>query len=289
MASDSHHHSTDHHGHHHQGHDHANDAMLAELLDLDAEVLRGFLDEVVDWVHGRTGDLAGGRILDVGSGTGTGTLALARRFTAAEVIALDVSDEMLDRLRRAAGRAGVGDRVRPLRADLDHDWPATGPADLAWASNSLHHMADPDRAFAEIFAALRPGGLAAVLELDSFPRFLRDDDGLEDRVHAVVSEQRAQDMPHLGAGDWGDRLRKAGFVVEAERTFVIDLVAPLPEATGRYAQASLRQLRHGLGDRIGAADRAALDELIGDGPGSVVRRADLGVRARRSAWAARRP
>jgi hypothetical protein len=96
---------------------------------------------------------------------------------------------------------------------------------------------------------------------------------------------RGADMPHLGS-DWGPRLAKAGFTVEAERQFVLDVTAPLPPATGRYAQASLRRMRTGL-DALSDADRAALDRLI-DGPESVLHRDDLRVRAERTVWAARR-
>ena len=47
------------------------EAALAELLDLDAEVLHAYLTDVIGWV----GELAGGpprRILNLGTGTGTG-------------------------------------------------------------------------------------------------------------------------------------------------------------------------------------------------------------------------
>ncbi|GII59230.1 hypothetical protein Pth03_76190 [Planotetraspora thailandica] len=42
---------------------------------------------------------------------------------------------------RLITRLGVADRIRTIQADLDQTWPALGPADLVWASASLHHMA----------------------------------------------------------------------------------------------------------------------------------------------------
>ena len=90
--------------------------------------------------------------------------------------------------------------------------------------------------------------------------------------------------------DWGSRLSKAGFGIEGERTFAIHLTPPLPAATGRYAQASLRRLRSGLDGQLSDGDLAALDTMIGgDGPESLLRRDDLTVRATRTVWAARRP
>jgi SAM-dependent methyltransferase len=282
---ESHHH---HHDHHQPGHE-SDEEALAELLDLDAEVLHAYLSDVIGWV----GELAGRprRILDLGTGTGTGALALARRFEAADVIAVDVSAPMLDRLRAKARDLGLAGRIQAVQADLDAGWPATGPVDLVWASNSLHHVKDPAQVLAGIFAALRPGGLLAVAELDSFPRFLPDGigPGLEARLHAVLAEEQAGELPHLHS-DWGARLSAAGFTIEARRTFDIDLAAPLPALAGRYAQASLSRLRSGLDGRLSTDDLATLSPLLdGDGPGSVLRRDDLTIRAARTAWAARRP
>ena len=283
---ENHHH---HHDQHHPGHE-PDEAALAELLDLDAEVLHSYLSGVIDWV----GDLAGGqprRILDLGTGTGTFALALARRFEGADVLAVDVSPAMLDRLRAKARELGMAGRIQAVQADLDTQWPATGPVDLVWASNSLHHMKDPDQLLAWVFAALRPGGLLAVAELDSFPRFLPDDigPGLEARLHAALAETQAGELPHLHS-DWGPRLSAAGFTIEARHTFDIDLAAPLPALAGRYAQASLARLRSGLDGRLSPSDLATLGPLLdGDGPGSVLRRDDLTIRTARTAWAARRP
>jgi SAM-dependent methyltransferase len=271
----------------------ADESAMAELLDLDAEVLHSYLSEVTAWIQ----DLATEpprRILDLGCGTGTGALALLQRFERADVVALDLSAQLLHRLRAKARDLGVAGRVRTVQADLDAAWPAIGTVDLAWASSSLHHLADPGRVLTGVFTALRPGGLLAVIELDSFPRFLPDDlgigrPGLEARCHAALADRNADEVPHLGS-DWGPRLSRAGFTIEAERPFAIDLAPPLPAPAGRYAQATLGRIRSSLDGRIGAGDLATLDTLLdSDGPGSILRRADLTVRTARTAWLARRP
>ena len=293
-------HAQTHHDHrrHHHGATTATDesADLAELLDLDAEVTSPLLSDAISWVGELTAGLPVRRILDLGTGTGTGALALAQRFEAAEVVAVDKSAELLDRLDAKARGLAVGDRIRPVQADLDAHWPEAGPFDLVWASASLHHLADPDRVLARVLDALSPGSPLVALEMDSFPRFLPEDvgvgaPGLEARCHAALAEQHAADLPELGA-DWGVHLSGVGFATPIRRTFTINLTPPppLPQSAGRYAQAFLRRLRGGLEDRLTGEDLATLDTLTADdGPEAVLHRSDLTVHATRTAWAATRP
>jgi SAM-dependent methyltransferase len=258
------------------------DSSLADVLDLDAEVLRSYLDELTDWARGHLGS-APGTIVDVGAGTGAATLALARRFEAAELIAIDHSPAMLDRLHAAAVAHGVADRVRTVRADLDTGWPAVGPADLAWAASSLHHVADPDRVLAGVHAALNPGGLLVVVEMDAMPRFLPEDvhPGLEDRCRAIGARNGWNAWP-----DWTGHLERAGFTLAEQRVFAID-VRPAPPAAGRYAHRVMSGMRHRLAEHLPAADLAALDRLLDpDDEQFVLRRGDLVVRGARTAWAA---
>ncbi|MEV0785658.1 class I SAM-dependent methyltransferase [Streptomyces sp. NPDC050423] len=264
----------------------AGTAAMAEMLELDAEVLRTFLTGLTTWL-GELSDREPGRVVDLGSGTGTGAVALARRFPRAEVSAVDVSPQMLHRLSAKVSALGLTDRVRGVLADLDEGRPALDTPDLVWAAASLHHMGDPDRVLSHVFDALRPGGLLAVTEMDFFPRFLPEDvgvgrPGMEARLHAALNGGPA--------ADWTDHLVRAGFVLEAERPFVIDLPAPLPAATARYAQVCLRKLRSHLDGRFPAEDLAALDAVTDDeGPYSVLRRDDLTVRTTRTTWVGRRP
>ncbi|MGC5344185.1 class I SAM-dependent methyltransferase [Streptomyces sp. DT24] len=277
------------HAHAHTGAHAGADAgtvAMVEMLELDAEVLGTHLSELTAWLSELT-DREPGHIVDLGSGPGTGSLALARRFPRADVTAMDLSPHMLHRLSERASALGLADRVRAVRADLTEDWPQLGTVDLVWAASSLHDMADPDRVLASTFDALRPGGLLAVTEMDFFPRFLPDDTGvgrpgLEARVHAVLNKGPAL--------DWTEHLARAGFALEAERPFTIDLPAPLPPATAHYARTCLRRLRSHLGDGLPADDLTALDTIVDDeGPHGVLRRTDLTVRTTRTTWVARRP
>lgn len=279
------------HQHEHQqtDADHDHDHDQAEILDLDAEVLAEHTASITAWLPVEAAPL---HIVDLGSGTGAGTLALLRRFPGAEVTAVDTSAAHLHRLLEKAESEGVAGQVRTVQADLDTGWPDLGTPDLVWASASMHHMADPDRILRQVHDTLAPGGLFAVVELAGFPRFLPADapaerPGLEDRCHAALDRHHAEHMPHRGA-DWGPKLTAAGFTVEGERTITVNLGPPHTEAVGRYALSSLRRIRSGVAETLTAEDLAALDRLLdADGPHGILRRDDLTVRTERTVWAAR--
>ncbi|MTD56447.1 methyltransferase domain-containing protein [Amycolatopsis sp. RM579] len=257
---------------------------MAELLELDAEVLQSHLTNLM----GRLATFTDGsteRILDAGSGPGTGTLALADHFPRATVTAVDTSAPMLHRLVKRALAHGVADRIRTLEVDLDGPWPRGEPFDLVWAAAFLHHLKDPDRALRHAFYSLRPRGLLAVTEMDFFPRFLPEDagigrPGLEARLHAATNT--------VPPPDWTGHLLRAGFALEARRPVTIDLPPPPAPAVHRYAQACLTRLyQHAATE---PEDLAALDTLLrGDGPLNIANRDDLTVRTTRTTWVARRP
>ncbi|MFF3013632.1 class I SAM-dependent methyltransferase [Streptomyces sp. NPDC057939] len=284
------HHTTDGHIGHASGPDSDADAAMAELLELDAEVLTPYLTELTGWISD-VADTVPTRIADLGSGPGTGALALADRFPGAVVTALDIAPGSLRRLRHQAAVRGVSDRVRTVEANLDEAWPLPThgePYDLMWAAAFLHHLRDPARTLAQARGQLRPGAVLVVTEMDFFPRFLPEDagvgrPGLEARLHAVTNPN----PPH----EWSRTLTDAGFTVEARRPFDIDLTAAQAgPALNRYAEVCLAKLRfHGAGS-LEADDRAALDALLDDAhPYGIAGRGDLGVRTTRTTWIARRP
>ncbi|GAA1497617.1 hypothetical protein GCM10009628_26210 [Paeniglutamicibacter kerguelensis] len=255
------------------------------MLDMDATLQAAHLAEITDWVAGLGG--APETIVDLGSGTGTGTLALAERFEKATVFAVDNSEHMLGRLAAKAEARGLDGRVVGVHADLDAQWPPVGTAGLVWAASSIHHVANPDKVFAEVFAALNPGGLFAVIEMDSFPRFLPDDigwgePGLEERCHRLIDAQGWNSHP-----DWQEQLEAAGFEVE-QRAFAYEL-APEPAVMAPYAQLWLGRTRTGLEDKLSPGDLASIDALLDtENPAGLEHRTDLVLRGSRTVWAARR-
>lgn len=78
----------------------------------ETEVLVGL---VLEWARSRP---AGGRVLDVGTGSGAIALSLAAEGSFHEVVATDVSGDALDVARANAARAGLADRVEFRQGDL---------------------------------------------------------------------------------------------------------------------------------------------------------------------------
>ena len=93
------------------------------------------------------------RVLDAGCGTGRVTAALVERLPRGEVVAVDGSPAMVD-----AGQ-GAPRRRAPtsFAADL-LELELEPPVDAILSTATFHWIADHDRLFARLHAALKPGG-----------------------------------------------------------------------------------------------------------------------------------
>jgi ubiquinone/menaquinone biosynthesis C-methylase UbiE len=115
------------------------------------------------------------RALD--AGTGAGTLALALAPLVREVVGVDVVPELLKR-----ARAHAPANVSFVEGDATNLPFEAGSFDLACTRRTLHHIAHPERAVAELTRVTAPGGRVfvddqiapvdplAALDLDRFER-----------------------------------------------------------------------------------------------------------------------
>jgi trans-aconitate 2-methyltransferase len=92
------------------------------------------------------------RVLDAGCGTGRVTAALVERLPRGHVVAVDGSPAMV-----AEARERLGPGVDVFVADL-LELELDEPVDAILSTATLHWIADHDRLFERLFAALRPGG-----------------------------------------------------------------------------------------------------------------------------------
>ncbi len=101
-------------------------------------------------------------IADLGAGEGGFSLLLAQR--AKQVIAVDTSARMVEVGRQQAKRQEVKNLEYRL-GDMEEVPIDDDSVDLVFFSQSLHHAMHPDRAVAEAWRILKPGGRIAILDL----------------------------------------------------------------------------------------------------------------------------
>jgi SAM-dependent methyltransferase len=106
-------------------------------------------------------------VLEPGPGMGFFTLELARLVgPTGRVIAVDVQPRMLASLRRRARRRRLQDRIE-TRLATDGGMPIAdlgARVDFALAFAMVHEVPDPAPFFAEVAAALKPGGTLLLAE-----------------------------------------------------------------------------------------------------------------------------
>ncbi|MEU3840443.1 methyltransferase domain-containing protein [Streptomyces sp. NPDC028635] len=296
MAHDHHHPA---HGH---GHDHGTDidwAEMAAYLESEAELFTPLYERALAWLGKEVTEP--GLIVDAGSGPGVVSCLFAEAFPGARVLAADGSAPLLERARARAERTGVADRFATLAGDLPEALDELDyPADLLWASRSLHHLGDQRAALAAFAERLAPGGTLALLEGGLPARHLPRDigfgrPGLQARLDALQEDRFARMRAELPGSvavteDWAALLTAAGLKHTRTRTFLLDVPAPVPDRARAHVVTFLGRQRENFGDDLDAEDRATLDRLLDPGdPASVHHRPDVFVLAAHTVHTAVRP
>src|SRR5262249_30187527 len=118
---------------------------------------------------------AGGRMLDVGCGSGRVCVAFARAFPKAEIVGIDPDAHSIERAKKAA--IGLPVRFEAVGADRGR---ADGGFDLVTICDCIHDLADPVKTLKEIHALLKPEGTLFVVEPKAADR-------LEDNLNPVAT------------------------------------------------------------------------------------------------------
>lgn len=106
----------------------------------------------------------GGRVADVGCGTGWSSIWFAHHYPAALVDGIDIDPGSLARARASAEHEGVSDRVRFLDATDAAVSGGQGAYDLVAIFEALHDMADPVGVLAIALDLLGPGGAVLIAD-----------------------------------------------------------------------------------------------------------------------------
>jgi SAM-dependent methyltransferase len=266
-------------------HDHHSEAYTVDWSEKASGLVemarddQGWYEEMAGWLLRPDDRVA----VDVGCGGGGMTIALAATLGASgQVVAVDAEPQLLAAVRAEVARlrsgqslaevalvaADLAGEIEPMRAALP------GPADLIWASASVHHVGDQQAAVDALAGLLGSGGRLALAEGGLAARHLPwevgvGEPGLELRLDAAndrwFTRMRAElpgstPMPY----GWTEALCRAGLQDVTTRSTLRERPAPLPEArrreiADRFARWVDRLRPTGLLD---AADLATWDRLL---------------------------
>lgn len=104
-------------------------------------------------------------ILDLGTGTARIPILLCEQTENARVLAVDLSESMLDIARLNIEIASLSSRIMLDRLDAKALPFAADRFDAVMSNSIIHHIPDPSTTFAEAARVCKPGGLIFVRDL----------------------------------------------------------------------------------------------------------------------------
>jgi arsenite methyltransferase len=190
----------------------------------------------------------GETVLDLGSGGGIDVLLSARRVgPTGKAYGLDMTDEMLELARANQRKAGI-ENVEFLKGEIESIPLPDESVDVVISNCVINLSVDKDRALAEAFRVLRPGGRFAVSDV-----VVRGE--LPDGIRRSVELWVGCVAGALGEAEYASKLAKAGFEaidieptriyrVEDAREFLadegVDVDAIAPQVDGKFMSAFVR-------------------------------------------------
>jgi SAM-dependent methyltransferase len=132
-------------------------AKMAERLTVQ---YRGFL-------KGLENLEIGSRYLEIGTGPGVLTVAVARENPDAHIMGVEISPDMVAVGREYVERAGLIDRIQLIVGDAEDSeiLGSLGQFDLVYSTFSLHHWKDPRKVIQNLMSALVDGGALYIHDL----------------------------------------------------------------------------------------------------------------------------
>lgn len=137
--------------------------------------------------------------LDVGGGTGRLSILLADSI--GSVVVTDPSAGMVQVAQERIEAAGLGNRMRAVRADLTTD-RLGGAYDVAWSSMALHHVSDLDGLLRSVAGLLVDGGRLCIADLDEDPEGAFHADRADfDGHHGFARQRLTEQLANAGFAD----------------------------------------------------------------------------------------
>lgn len=146
------------------------------------------------------------RVLDLGCGAGHASFTAAAQV--AQVVAYDLSAQMLAVVAQAAQARGM-DNIQTQQGMAETLPFADGEFDLVISRYSAHHWHDVGQALREVKRVLKPGGRAIVMDVVSPGHPL-----LDIYLQTVEALRDTSHVRNYAPGEWTGMLTAAGLLVE---------------------------------------------------------------------------
>jgi len=165
----------------------------------DAALTQRFIDA--------SGEAARGSVLDVACGPGILSAAIAK--TAREVMALDLTPQMLRKAAQRCAEAGL-DNVTFHEGSANELPFADAAFDAVVTRLSVHHFDRPSRAMSEIFRVLRLGGSFVIADVISSEASAEAE--LQNAIEILRDPSHVRMLP---GSELAALVRSAGFAIES--------------------------------------------------------------------------
>jgi ubiquinone/menaquinone biosynthesis C-methylase UbiE len=169
----------------------------------DAALTQRFVDAL--------GEAARGSVLDVACGPGILSAAIAK--TARDVVAFDLTPQMLEKAAQRCGAARLGNVS--FREGTANELPFADAAfDAVVTRLSVHHFDRPNRVMSEIFRVLRPGGSFVIADVISSE--LPAESELQNAIEILRDPSHVRMLP---GSELTALVKEAGFAIEQLTTW----------------------------------------------------------------------
>lgn len=154
---------------------------------------------------GKEGEQVCGTVVDVGCGQGKSFALLKQRFNPQKLIGIDADPEILEVARAQAQQDGV--EVEMMFGSGAAIALADNSVDILFCHQTFHHLVEQEKAIAEFYRVLKPGGMLLFAE------------STRAYIHSWIIRLlfRHPMQVQKSAHEYLALIRQAGFKVDAER------------------------------------------------------------------------